>query len=199
MTDSASVLRTPLLAAAAVSMLFALSACDSSDEVAGEAGAHAAPTSASVLPPGSASVSPSVSPSVSASAGCGAPAGAAWVFVSSASGSADGGADLAVSDTRVTCSPDGLDPVVEGSGGVGARTLHLAADAAVHLLTPGDRLATATPADLTGLFAAHAAGRPGTGTFGWKGNVFTVRLDGAGRIALLGQGPWSTLNTAPPK
>ncbi|MFD0526282.1 hypothetical protein ACFQ1I_01875 [Kitasatospora arboriphila] len=124
---------------------------------------------------------------------------AAWVFVSSAAKTADGGADLVVSDTKVTCSPDGLDPVVEGAGGTGVRTLHLVAGAAVHLLSPDNWPAAATPADLTGLFAAHAAGRSGTGALGWKGNVFTVRVDGSGRIGFLGQGPWSTLNTAPPK
>ncbi|MEW1912627.1 hypothetical protein AB0442_30040 [Kitasatospora sp. NPDC085895] len=212
MTDSASVHRAPLLGAAAASLLFALAACDSPEPApdrAKPAPAHssvAAPAAPAAPASGSAparpSGAPTGAPSVAAAAAggtCGAPAGAARVFVSSAAKTADGGADLVVSDTRVTCSPDGLDPVVEGAGGTGVRTLHLVAGAAVHLLSPDNRLAAATPADLTGLFAAHAASRSGTGALGWKGNVFTVRVDGSGRIDFLGQGPWSTLNTAPPK
>ncbi|MCU7826971.1 hypothetical protein [Kitasatospora sp. DSM 101779] len=209
MNDFVSVRRASLLAAAAASALFALAACDSPDPVAAGASASAAgptagasavtPTAPSGPAPANAPGPASGSPSASAAAACGAPAGAAWVFVSSAAKTADGGADLAVSDTKVTCSPDGLDPVVEGAGGAGARTLHLAAGAAVHLLSPDNWPADATPADLAGLFAAHAAGRPGTGALGWKGSVFTVRLDGTGRIDFLGQGPWSALSTAPPK
>ncbi|PBC75555.1 hypothetical protein BX265_0223 [Streptomyces sp. TLI_235] len=194
MTNSVSMRRASLLTAAAASTLFALAACES------PGASSAAPAAAPSAVPSSASAAvPTAAPAAPAAVGCGAPAGAAWVFVSSAAGSGDGGADLAVSDTRVTCSPDGLDPIVDGAGGTGARTVHLAADAAVHLLTPDNRLADGTAADVTGLFAAHSAGRSGTGAFGWKGNVFTVRLDDAGRAVFLGQGPWSTLNTAPPK
>ncbi|WP_030273679.1 hypothetical protein [Streptomyces sp. NRRL B-24484] len=213
MNDTMSVRRASLLTAAAASVLLALAACDGPDPVAAGAGATAAsPTAgasaaATAAPSGPATGHPSGkapgkasgSPAGAAGAGCGAPAGAAWVFVSSAAKTGDGGADLAVSDTAVTCSADGLDPVVAGAGGTGARTLHLAAGAAVHLQSPDNWPAPGRPADLADLFAAHAAGRAGTGAFGWKGNVFTVRLDGSGRIDFLGQGPWSTLNTASPK
>ncbi|MER5867511.1 hypothetical protein [Kitasatospora sp. NPDC002040] len=118
------------------------------------------------------------------------------MYVSSASQAGNGITALAVSATKVTCSQDGLDPLVEGTGAE-ARTVQVVADAEVHLLTPEKQLKAGTAADLPKLFAAHAASQNSSGAFGWHGNIFTVRLNPAGRVNFIGQGPWSSLNATP--
>ncbi|BFV60818.1 hypothetical protein KCMC57_up59220 [Kitasatospora sp. CMC57] len=183
MPKSTAVLRASLLSAAAALALAALTACDPG----------------STVPSGAPSAAPAVTPTGSGSTpACGAPADAQWVYVSSAARTSDGTTTLGVAPTRVTCSSEGLDPQVEGTG-VEARAVTVTADAGVQLLTPGKQLLAGTPADLPKLFAAHAAGQDSTGGFGWHGNIYTIRLNAAGQITFVGQGPWSSLNTAPPQ
>ncbi|GAA4832626.1 hypothetical protein GCM10023235_03830 [Kitasatospora terrestris] len=96
---------------------------------------------------------------------------------------------LNASAPKVTCHGAAAAPTVEQQSGAVTETYSVAPTAKVLLQSPdGKQGPAATTEDLAALFDAHRAGKAASGAYGWRGNVFTVRVDAQRTVVLVAQG-----------